>query len=76
MAQLVARMHGEHEAVGSSPTSPTREGKKIMVFHRPLDRFDWEPLQRLGFSLAPFGNAAYSMPIQFINFIFTTLWQR
>gem|GEM_PF-3183041 len=24
MAQLVARMHGVHEAVGSNPTSPTK----------------------------------------------------
>ena len=30
MAQLVARMHGVHEAVGSSPTTPTKSLLKNM----------------------------------------------
>lgn len=32
MAQLVARMHGVHEAVGSNPTSPTMENSLSSEF--------------------------------------------
>ena len=32
IAQLVARLHGVQEAVGSSPTSPTREKNDDVCF--------------------------------------------
>jgi hypothetical protein len=34
MAQLVARLHGVQEAVGSNPTSPTRRLRKNKSPHR------------------------------------------
>ena len=40
MAQLVARMHGVHEAVGSSPATPTKFYEQINYLDRHLYRFN------------------------------------